>query len=432
MKKRILPLFLAALLLAGCVQKAAPSEVTASADEIAQAVLNSQADREGVNALSGGELAFYLTNLYGLEEGDWTDAAIYAAGGMDAREITVILPAEGREETVAAALENYRQSRLGDFFGYAPAQAALVEDAHVVGRTGCRALLICADMDSALAAFGAFHQGETSPTVAADPTAAPSAAPNDTQAPSPTPDQTAEPSAAPENTPPSTGTPEPPVTTPDPTPGPAATPTPAPTPSVLNPDLDISGFIPFDPPNEFDMTLYDTAPILAAWKSGDDSGLSKKDAAILERCREICAEVITDGMTDLEKELALHNYLTAWGSYDSQAHRWLTPLGRADNTNPYGMLVKGYGVCLGYATSFQLLMDLAGIECITVIGAAYGSSEDHAWNMVRLDGEWYCVDVTWDDPSGGNPSHAYFNVSSEIMRLTNHQWDYQNVPETSW
>ena len=372
MKKRVLPLLLAILLLAGCAPKTAPTSVSVSAGEIAQAVLGSQTDREGVNALSGDELAYYLTNLYGLEESDWTDAAICAAGGMDAREVTVILPADGREEAVTAALERYRQSRLGDFFGYAPAQAALVEDAQVVTLKGCAALLICADGDSALAALEDILQGEASVLPEASPA------------------------------------------------------------TVLNPELDISGFPLFDPPNEFDMTLYDTVPILAAWESGDEGGLSSKDAAILARCREIFEEVITDGMTDLEKEMALHDYLTNWGSYDSQAHRWLTPLGRADNTNPYGMLVKGYGVCLGYATSFQLLMELAGIECITVIGAAYGSSEDHAWNMVRLDGEWYCVDVTWDDPSGGVPYHLYFNVSSDFLRLTDHQWDYQNVPETTW
>lgn len=367
MKKRVLPLLLTVFLLAGCTGDASP-ETEISPGEIARAVLDGQADREGVTALSEDELALYLTNLYGLKEDDWTDAAVCAAGGMDAREIAVIVPAEGRMDAVTAALETYRQSRLGDFFGYAPAQAALVEDGKVISLKGCAALLICADTDSALTVLEDVLSGEASLL----PTA------------------------------------------------------------VLNPDLDISGFPRFEAPNEFDMTLYDTAPILAAWENGDDSGLSKKDAAILARCREIFAEVITDGMTDREKELALHDYLTGWGSYDEYAHRLFTPLGREDNTNPYGMLVRGYGVCLGYAASFQLLMDLAGIECITVVGAAYGSSQDHAWNMVRLDGEWYCVDVTWDDPSGGEPHHYYFNVSSALLRATDHQWDYQNVPETSW
>ena len=77
-------------------------------------------------------------------------------------------------------------------------------------------------------------------------------------------------------------------------------------------------------------------------------------------------------------------------------------------------------------------MDLLGIECITVVGASFGSSEDHAWNMVKLDGAWYCVDVTWDDPGGGGQAiHRYFNVTSQFMRDTDHQWDYGAVPEAT-
>ena len=57
--------------------------------------------------------------------------------------------------------------------------------------------------------------------------------------------------------------------------------------------------------------------------------------------------------------------------------------------------------------------------------------------MVRLDGEWYCVDVTWDDPTMGNGNtnsvvrHRYFNVTSQHMRDTDHQWDYLYVPEAT-
>ena len=99
---------------------------------------------------------------------------------------------------------------------------------------------------------------------------------------------------------------------------------------------------------------------------------------------------------------------------------------------PLGLLQDGTAICLGYASTFQLLMDLLGIECITVVGASFGSSEDHAWNMVKLDGAWYCVDVTWDDPGGGGQAiHRYFNVTSQFMRDTDHQWDYGAVPEAT-
>ena len=146
-------------------------------------------------------------------------------------------------------------------------------------------------------------------------------------------------------------------------------------------------------------------------------------------------------MTDFQKELNLHDWLVQsyYGCYDRTVHDPLTPMGREDNLNPYGLLVRGYGVCLSYATTFQLLMDLAGVECITVIGASSGSSSDHAWNMVKLEGEWYCVDPTWNaayqekltEETMWSWQHRYFNVTSQEMRDSDHQWDYEKIPEAA-
>ena len=88
---------------------------------------------------------------------------------------------------------------------------------------------------------------------------------------------------------------------------------------------------------------------------------------------------------------------------------------------------------MGYATTFQLLMDMAGIECITVTGAAFGNRENHAWNMVKLNGEWYCVDPTWDIAPVfiHMNQYNYFNVTSQYMADTDHQWDYDSVPEAT-
>ena len=133
-------------------------------------------------------------------------------------------------------------------------------------------------------------------------------------------------------------------------------------------------------------------------------------------------------------ELAVHDWLVEWGSYDRTVYDNPNHSGRTGYRDPWGMLVGGYGNCLGYSSTFQLLMDLSGVECITVVGAAFGSREDHAWNMVKLDGEWYCVDVTWDDPTGAARNgrhHRYFNVTSAYLRETDHQWDYRNVPEAT-
>lgn len=187
--------------------------------------------------------------------------------------------------------------------------------------------------------------------------------------------------------------------------------------------------IPFDPPGQDDMTLYDTSAILAAWQSGDETGLSEKDAAILARASAVLDEVTAEDMSLYQKERALYGWLTAHCTYDQDHYDKLAELD-PDSFDPYGPLHNGKGVCVGFATTFQLLMDMVGVECITVVGASRESTADHAWNMVRLDGKWYCVDSTWDE-GDAEPDWKYFNVTSDFMAQTNHQWDYETVPEAT-
>jgi len=408
--RKLLPMLMLCLILAAC-GGGGGAEITPAADvtaaQAAQAVWNSQPDREGLEALEGDGLSGHLADFCGLE--DWEEGAVYAASGVDAREITVVLlPDEDAAQAAGERLEAYRQSRQGDFFGYAPEEAERLDKAAVLTAGRFAALLVCEDMDAARSAFEAALAGE------------PVFAPVHTQTPDPAPSPS-EP-------------PEPTRTLPEPASPPSPSPDPEPTPAgVLNPDLDVSGFVPYVQPNASVMELYDTSAIQRAWESGDDSGLSDKDREILERCREVLGEVLTEGMSAYEMELAVHDWLVEWGSYDRTVYDNPNHSGRTGYRDPWGMLVGGYGNCLGYSSTFQLLMDLSGVECITVVGAAFGSREDHAWNMVKLDGEWYCVDVTWDDPGAARNGrhHRYFNVTSAYLRETDHQWDYRNVPEAT-
>ncbi|MCI8758531.1 MAG: DUF4358 domain-containing protein [Oscillospiraceae bacterium] len=178
---------------------------------------------------------------------------------------------------------------------------------------------------------------------------------------------------------------------------------------------------------------YDRQRLLSAWEEGG-TGLADRDQVILQSCRDLLGEIITEEMSDYEKELAVHDWMIAWAEYDQAALSSLpgaqpTP----DSDNPYGFFTGRAAICTGYTSTFQLLMDLLDIECVTVEGTAYNGTEDHAWNMVRLDGDWYCVDVTWDDPVSSTPvspaaAHMYFNVTSDFMRQFGHQWDEEAVP----
>ena len=113
---------------------------------------------------------------------------------------------------------------------------------------------------------------------------------------------------------------------------------------------------------------------------------------------------ITDDMSQFEIELYLHDYLVSHVTYDltaSHAH------------DAYGALVEGRAVCEGYARAFQYLLQQAGIPSYVVTGQSKG--EDHAWNLVKIDGAYYYVDVTWDDQDNDNKYYSYFNVTTETL-----------------
>lgn len=99
--------------------------------------------------------------------------------------------------------------------------------------------------------------------------------------------------------------------------------------------------------------------------------------------------------SDLEKERYIHDVLLSYVDYDERA---------GQNQSAYSALVEGRSVCAGYARAFQYLMQQAGIPCYYCTGFA---GQDHAWNIVKLDGAYYNVDVTWDDTS--SPTYNFFN-----------------------
>ncbi len=202
---------------------------------------------------------------------------------------------------------------------------------------------------------------------------------------------------------------------------------------IGTPDPNYPGRFLFTPPNEEDMSIYDTSAIRAAWEKADPAGLSDADRAVYDAAQEILDDILQEGMTGLEKEHAVYDWLVNNVNYDWRHQDIMAETPRT-SYQPYGGLVDRTAVCLGYAASFQLLMDLAGVECITVVGACFNSEGDHAWNMVRLDGSWYCVDVTWDangrESLGDSYEWQYFNITSDEM-AKNHQWDYASTPEAT-
>lgn len=77
-------------------------------------------------------------------------------------------------------------------------------------------------------------------------------------------------------------------------------------------------------------------------------------------------------------------------------------------------------MCAGYTAAAKLLFDLAGQPSAVVSGTAKEGETQipHAWNAVALYGEWVYLDVTWDDPVGGDERHDYFNLTERELAET--------------
>lgn len=77
-----------------------------------------------------------------------------------------------------------------------------------------------------------------------------------------------------------------------------------------------------------------------------------------------------------------------------------------------GPLLNGKALCEGYSKAFMYLCQSVGIECICVKGYAGAA---HMWNMIKVDGKWYNMDVTWNDTDNGKHSYAYFCIPTDVI-----------------
>ena len=313
-RKRCLALALAAALIltlaAACGSGAGPA-YTGGAEELARAAVSSQgydpAALERLDqVLDEAALAGYVQGSYGLAPDQWESCVIFRTGGAEAFEIAALALADGADnDDIQTALEGYIRAREGDFLGYAPEQAAMIAGSQAQVRDGFALLFICPAPALASDTALALLAGEPAPT----------ALPAVTAAPTITPEPTLEPTL-------------------EPAPSPAATAQPVERP-------------PYEPPHTDDMTQYDTAPILAAWEARDPSGLGEHDRAIYDAAEAVLDRVLTEGMSDYEKELALYGWVT-WNLVYDWAHQ--DPLAEVsrDSYGPYGGLVAHRAVCLGW------------------------------------------------------------------------------------
>lgn len=134
-------------------------------------------------------------------------------------------------------------------------------------------------------------------------------------------------------------------------------------------------------------------------------------ARVDKRVNEIRG-LLAKGSSDLDKALIMHDLLVYEGEYDYD--RLVNGTVPSDSYRSAGILMDGLGVCQSYAYAFMYFMMLEGIECHVTRSDAMA----HAWNIIKIDGEYYHVDVTWDDPTPdklGKARHYHFLLSDEAV-----------------
>ncbi len=138
----------------------------------------------------------------------------------------------------------------------------------------------------------------------------------------------------------------------------------------------------------------------------------------LEKAADAIIAEIPEDSDDQEKILFVHDYIVNNTDYDFEGARAKE---RGLYHTAYGCLVDRKAVCLGYAEAFQYIMNKLGIESGVCTGEA--DSQSHAWNYVKVNGEYYWIDVTWDDPQSEDEvkeseigiRHTYFLINNKMM-----------------
>ncbi len=165
-----------------------------------------------------------------------------------------------------------------------------------------------------------------------------------------------------------------------------------------------------------DLKLFKYSTLKLKYLVTSDSQLALKNTNLKIAVNKILNESVQEGMTDFEKELAIHDALVDHVTYYEYENINDIP---AIKHTAYAALVEKEAVCDGYSKAFKMLLEEVGIESQIICGKADNIS--HAWNIVKIEDEYYHVDVTSDkivENSNKFVVHTYFNLTDEQITKT--------------
>lgn len=129
-----------------------------------------------------------------------------------------------------------------------------------------------------------------------------------------------------------------------------------------------------------------------------------------------CFSGMENGISDYEKVKYIYEYIIDGTEYNLTAE---------DSQNICSVFLNGESVCMGYARAMQYLLLEQDILCTVVNGTA-DQGEEHAWNLLLLDGQYYHLDVTW-----GDDSYTVSNDTSSQVGMTNYSFFCVTTEEIS-
>ena len=153
-----------------------------------------------------------------------------------------------------------------------------------------------------------------------------------------------------------------------------------------------------------------------------------QEVAVQKKIDQVLKTIIKPSMTEFEKVKAINDYIVSNSEYGTKT--------KASPHSAYALLMEGQAVCQGYTLTAYKMLEQVGIESKYVVGFVNGN-EDHAWNLVKVDGKWYHLDTTWNDPLPnrvGVSSYDYFLVTDAQLKK-DHTWitsDYPAATSTTY
>ncbi len=149
--------------------------------------------------------------------------------------------------------------------------------------------------------------------------------------------------------------------------------------------------------------------------------LKKTKAQTEDLVDQAIQKMNVQGKSDFDKVFTVNQYLCQTVYYPDAPYP-------AVSHTPYGALKNGCAVCEGYTSAAFLILNKLGVDCDMEFGRVHNSppNERHVWNLVKLDGQWYQLDITWNDVDGNN-ANQFFLVTDDYMKQTR-SWYEDSYP----